>query len=171
VKHNHASRNPKKQANIRPTTGMESDARRAVVNILNITLTDEAVLSMKTRAALSSAHQAGSSNQHPLFAQFKKFVINSNALTDRILLLGDVFTRNDKELFKSRLDEKTGYVPSLISLLVDHEAVIHYLRLDAETCSKEHEDRVTGNLLINILDSHEKMAEMLRTGIGDGVEQ
>ena len=165
------NRNPKKQANIQPIIGVDVGARHAVVKILDITLADEAVLSKKTRTALSSAHQAVSSNQHPLFVQFKQFVINSNTLTDRIQLLGDVFTRNDKELPKSRLDEQQGIVPSLISLLVDHEAVMRYLRADAETCSKEHRDQITSSLLVNILDSHEKMAEMLRTDIEDGVEQ
>ena len=160
----------KKQIGMQPNMEWSDAARHAVVKFLNISLADEAVLSMKTRTALSSAHQVGLSNPHPLFVQFKQFVINSNALTNRILLLGDVLSSNDKELLESRLDEQPGHVPSLISLLADLEAVIRYLRLDAETCSKEHEDRIMGRLLVNILASHEKMAGTLRTDIGKGGE-
>jgi len=53
------------------------------------------------------------------------------------------------------------YAPSLKNL-------IRYLRLDAETCSKEHEIRVTDSLLATILVSHEKMAGILRVNIGMG---
>jgi starvation-inducible DNA-binding protein len=166
------NRNPKKKTDILPNNGLSDAARHAVVKILNITLADETVLRMKTRTALTNAHHVGSSNQAPLFDQFKQFVIISNAITNRVYVLGNMLACNDKELLRcSRLDEQPGLVPSMISLLADHEAVMRYLRLDAESCLKEHEDQITGNLLANILVSHEKMAGNLLANIGTGGEQ
>lgn len=162
----HASRNSKKQTKIQPIIGINSDAPHEVVKILNITLADEAMLSMKTRAAHSNV-PARFIQPSPFFLQIKQLVVISNAIMDRVLLLGDVLTRNEKELLKSRLDEQPMNILSINSLLANHETVMHHLRADADTCSKVYEDHVTSNLLMNILDSHEKMAGMLRTDFGD----
>jgi hypothetical protein len=49
---------PKLQIPIQPNIGLESDGRQAVVEILNITLADEAVMKTKTRCARWNVHGA-----------------------------------------------------------------------------------------------------------------
>jgi DNA-binding ferritin-like protein len=149
-----------------PNIRLDSETRHSVLKILNFTLADEVLLSMKTRVALSIANGAGSFNRRILFDQHKQLIHISNQITERALVMGDVSIDNFKELFNSsRLDEQSGDAPSMISLSADHEAIIRYLRDDAEKCLKEHGDPVTRKLLMNILFLQEKMVWTLHSYI------
>ena len=67
-----------------------------------------------------------------------------------------------KELVKSRKNAKE----MLKDLLVDHEAIIRYLRKDLETCDTPYQDIGTNDFLTGLMAKHEKMAWMLRASLG-----
>jgi len=159
--------NMKLQVDIRPTIGLDNHTHQAVVKILNITLADEAVLSMKTRAAHWNMSGAGLYDRHTLFdVQFKQLNDISDEIAERVRVLGGLPIGCFEEFLKNtRLDEQSGEVHGIMDLLTDHEAAIRFLREDAKKCSQEFEDEVTRDFLVNILSLHEKMAWMLRAYI------
>ena len=150
---------------IQPNIGLDSDARHSVVEILNDTLADEAVLSMKTRSALWNLHGAGFDDRHALFDLQSKQLNNiSEEIAERTQVLGGLPIGSFGEfLNNTRLAEQPGNVPDTMDLLADHEAFIRSLREDAKKCSEEYEDEVTCAFLVDILCLHEKMAWRLRS--------
>jgi starvation-inducible DNA-binding protein len=68
---------------------------------------------------------------------------------------------------QSRLKEHPGQHPSsksmLSNLLSDHESIIRTLRADLAICQDTHGDAGTADFLTGLLESHEKMAWMLRS--------
>jgi len=159
--------NLKLQIPIQPNIGLESDARQAVVEILNITLADEAVLKTKSRCALWNIRGEDFFQLHTLFKdQYQLLNSISDEIGERVRMLGG-FTIGSLEDFldHTRLEEQPGLVPDILSLLANHEALIRFLRVDARKCSEEHEDEGTFELLVKGIRLHEKMAWMLRSCI------
>jgi starvation-inducible DNA-binding protein len=159
--------NLKLQITIQPNIGLDSDARRSVVEILNHSLANEAVLTLKTRSAQWNVSGTGFFEMQTLFnSQCGQLTDFSDRIAERIRILGgqpigsfEVFLKN------TRLDEQVATVPRIMNLLADHEAAIRFLRDDAKKCSEEHEDEGTRDLLVSILSLHEKMAWVLRSHI------
>jgi starvation-inducible DNA-binding protein len=158
---------PRPRVFIQPNIGLDSDARHTVVEILNNTLANEAVLTLKTRSALWNIRRAGFFDRHTLFdVQYKQLGDLYDEISKRILELGGLPISSFGEfLKKTQLDEQPGGVPEIMDLLTDHEAIIRFLREDAKKCSEEHEDEVTRDFLVHLLCLHEKMAWMLRAYI------
>jgi starvation-inducible DNA-binding protein len=158
------SHNPKLQVTIQPIIGIDNDTHQAVVKILNITLADEAVLSMKTRGAHWNVSGAGFCDRRALFdAQYRQLNDISDKIAERTRMLSGLPIGSFEEfLTNTRLDEQPGDVPEITDLLTDHEAVIRFLRADAKKCSQGYEDEITRDFLADILYLHEKMAWMLR---------
>jgi len=157
----------KLQGDTWPAVRPDSSPYPAIVDILNATLADEAVLSIKTRGALLSAHGAGLTDQHMLFdLQYKQLNVISDEILSRIRVLGVPPGGSLGEFLKNtRLEEQPGYAADIMCLLADHEAAIRFLRQDAKRCIEECEDQVTHDFLVAILRLHEKMAWMLRACI------
>jgi starvation-inducible DNA-binding protein len=154
---------PKLQVPIEPGI----DVRRAVVEILNNTLANEAMLSLKTR----SAHWNGSGpcflELHALYkAQYKQLNNISDEIAERVRMLGGLPIGSFEGLLKhARLEEHAGIVPNMMNLLADHEAAIRFLREDAKKCLEEYENEVTRNFLVSVQYLHEKMVCILRAHI------
>jgi starvation-inducible DNA-binding protein len=159
--------NMKLQVLIQPNIGLESDVRHSIVELLNKTLANEAVLTLKTRNAHWNATGSGFLEQHTFFnTQYEHLNHLSNEIVERVRMLGGIAIGSLQEFIdNTRLEEEAGVIPDALHLLADHEAVIRFLREDAKTCSEEYEDDVTHNFLIDILFQHEKMAWMLRSYI------
>jgi starvation-inducible DNA-binding protein len=68
---------------------------------------------------------------------------------------------------EARLKEHPGQYPSaeemLENLLADHETIIRQLRVDAAIASDKLHDAGTNDFLVGLMESHEKMAWMLRS--------
>jgi starvation-inducible DNA-binding protein len=143
------------------------DIRRAVVEILNKTLANEALLSLKTRSAHWNVSGAGFLELHVLYkTQYKQLNAISDEIAERACTLGGLpFGSFEGFLKNSRLEERPGVVPSIMNLLADHEASIRFLSEDADKCSEEYKDGGTGDFLLNIQLLHEKMAGILRAHI------
>jgi len=162
---NNDGHNPQLQILIQPNIGLDSDVRRAVVEILNKSLANEAVLSQKTR----SAHWNGSGKDffelHILFeTQYKQLDEIVNKIAERVRILGGkAIASYEQFLEHTQVEEQPAHVPDVLHLLADHETVIRFLREDIRKCTEEYEDEGTIELLVSIMSLHEKMAWMLRS--------
>jgi len=150
---------------IQPNIGLDSDVRHSVVDILNHTLANEAVLSQKTRSAHWNVSGSGFLELHILFdSQYKQLNEISDEVAERSRMLGGIAIGSLQEFIQlSRLEEQPGSVPKIMILLADHEAAIRFLREDARKCNEEYEDEGTFELLVSVMRLHEKMAWMLRS--------
>lgn len=159
--------NPKLQVLIQPNIGLDSDVRHSVVEILNHTLANETVLTLKTRSAHWNVSGPGFIELHILFdSQYEQLNGISNEIAERVRMLGGIAISSLQEfLHYARVEEQPGVVPDILRLLADHEASIRFLREDARKCTEEYEDEGTFELLVNIMRLHEKMAWMLRSYI------
>jgi starvation-inducible DNA-binding protein len=152
---------------IQPNIGLDSDVRHSVVEILNITLADEVVLTAKTRSAHWNVSGAGFFELHTLFETQYQLLNNiCDEIAERARMLGGFAIGSLEEFLNyTRMEEQPGVVPNLMRLLADHEASIRFLRDDARKCTEEYEDGSTFNLLVSIINLHEKMAWMLRSSL------
>jgi len=155
---------PKLQVLIQPNIGLDSDVRSAVVEMLNHTLANEAVLTVKTRGAHWNVCGAGFYELHILFdSQYKQLNDISDKIAERARMLGGIAIGSLQEFIKyTRLEEHPGDVPDILCLLADHETSIRFLREDVRKCTEEYEDEGSFDLLVSVLRLHEKMAWMLR---------
>jgi starvation-inducible DNA-binding protein len=160
--------NQKLQIPIQPNIGLERDARQAVVEILNITLADEAVLKTKTRCAHWNVQGANFYVLHSLFKdQYEQLNATSDEIGERIRMLGGYAVSSLEDFLENtRLEEHPGLVPDVLGLLANHESLIRFLRVDARKSTEEYEDEGTFKLLVRVMSVHEKMAWMLRSCIG-----
>jgi starvation-inducible DNA-binding protein len=159
--------NTKLQILIQPKIGLDTNSHEAVARILNITLADEAVLSMKTRSAHWNVHGSGFYDRYTLFdVQYKQLNGIFDEISKRVRVLGGLPIGTFEEFLKNtRLGEQPGNIPDIKELLSDHEASIRFLREDARKCTEEYQDEGTFDLLVSIMRAHEKMAWMLRSYI------
>lgn len=159
--------NGKLQVLIQPNIGLDSDVRHSVVDLLNITLADEAVLTTKTRSAHWNVRGADFFELHTLFAiQYQLLNNISDEIAERARMLGGFAIGSFQEFLNhTRLEEQPGDVPDILRLLADHESSIRFLREDARKCTEEYEDEGTFELLVSVMRLHEKMAWMLRSYI------
>jgi starvation-inducible DNA-binding protein len=155
------------QVLIQPNIGLDCSSRQSVVELLNITLADEAVLTAKTRSAHWNVRGADFYELHTLFETQYQLLNNiSDEVAERARMLGSLAIGSLEEfLNQTRLEEQPGDVPDILRLLADHEATIRHLRGDAAQCVEEYEDEGSFELLVSVLRMHEKMAWMLRSCI------
>ena len=161
--------NPKLQLQIliQPNIGLDSDVRHSVVKILNTTLANEAVLTVKTRSAHWNVSGAGFFELYILFdSQYEQLNDISDEIAERARMQGWIAICSLQEfIYHSRVEEQPGVVPDILRLIADHEACIRFLREDAKKCTEEYEDEGTFELLVSVMRLHEKMAWMLRSYI------
>ena len=159
--------NSKLQVDIQPNIGLDSDVRHSVVSILNNTLANEAVLTVKTRNAHWNVSGASFYELHILFdTQYKHLTDISDEIAERARMLGGIAIGSLHEFIThTRLVEQPGIVPDILRLLADHEASIRFLRDDVRKCSEDYEDEGTVELMVGVMSLHEKMARMLRAHI------
>jgi len=159
--------NTKLQVLSQPNIELETNVRRAVVEILNNTLANEVLLSLKTRSAHWNVRGAGFLELHGLYnTQYKQLNDISDEIAERARMLGGLPIGSFEGFLKNaRLEEQPGGTPNIMHLLADHEASIHFLREDAKKCLEQYEDEGTSNFLMNIQYLHEKMAGVLRSHI------
>jgi starvation-inducible DNA-binding protein len=158
---------PELRVAIQPNIGLDGSARKAIVEILNHMLSDEAVLTAKTRSAHWNVRGPGFSELHILYkTQYQTLLHISDEIAEQTRMLGGNAVGTHQEfLAGARLEEYPGETPDILRLLADHEMVIRSMREAAKKCSEEYEDEGTAQLLVSSLCRHEKMAWMLRSNI------
>jgi|LADL02.1.fsa_nt_gi starvation-inducible DNA-binding protein len=158
---------PQKKTFIQPNIGLEIDVRIPVVEILNASLANEAVLTQKTRSAHWNVSGKDFFELHILFeTQYKQLNEISDKIAGRVRMLGGIAIASFEEFLKhTRIMEHSTEIPDNLHLLADHETVIRILREDIKKCSEEYEDEGTVELLVGVMSLHEKIAWMLRAYI------
>lgn len=147
--------------------GLERESRYAIVENLNRSLANEALLTIKTRCAFWNVSGMGFMEMRVLFdSQYKQLNKFTDEIAERTRILGGIAIGSLQEFIQyARIEEQPGIVPDILHLLADHEAIIRFLREDSRKCTDEYEDEGTSDLLINIMCLHEKMAWTLRSHI------
>jgi starvation-inducible DNA-binding protein len=152
---------------IKADIGVKDDARKKIVETLNMRLSDEYVLYTKTRKYHWNVIGPRFHQLHEFFEeQYKILDEMIDEIAERTRQLGgkslgtlDEFARN------SSINEEPGQNPDaqtmISNLLDDHETVIKTLRKNADE-AEELEDMVTNDFFLEAAQKHEKMAWMLR---------
>jgi starvation-inducible DNA-binding protein len=147
--------------------GVKDDARKKIVETLNMRLSDEYVLYTKTRKYHWNVIGPRFHQLHEFFKeQYEILDEMIDEIAERARQLGgkslgtlDEFARN------SSINEEPGQNPDaqtmISNLLNDHETVIKTLRKNADE-AEELEDMVTNDFFLEAAQKHEKMAWMLR---------
>lgn len=166
-------RKQKLQILIQPNIGLDSDVRHSVVEILNHTLANEAVLTVKTRNAHWNVSGAGFFELYILYdSQYRQLSNISDEIAERVRMLGGIAIGSIHEFIQyNRVEEQPGVIPDILRLIADHEATIRFLREDARKCTEEYEDEGTFELLVSVMRLHEKMAWILRSYIEPELSQ
>ncbi|MCL4562106.1 MAG: DNA starvation/stationary phase protection protein [Chloroflexi bacterium] len=153
------------QVTIQPNIGLDENTRQVITQILNDALSDEVILTIKTRSLYWNIHGVAFFELRTLFgAQYQQLCDLSDEIAERARMLGGVALGSLQVFLEhTRLTEQTAAVPDTVRLLADHEAIIRFLREDAKKCVEEYEDEGTHDLLVRAIRLHEKMAWMLRS--------
>jgi starvation-inducible DNA-binding protein len=155
------------EQDIKTDIGVKDDARKKIVETLNMRLSDEYVLYTKTRKYHWNVIGPRFHQLHEFFEeQYEILDEMIDEIAERTRQLGgkslgtlDEFARN------SSINEEPGQNPDaqtmISNLLNEHETVIKTLRKNADE-AEELEDMVTNDFFLEAAQKHEKMAWMLR---------
>ena len=155
------------EQDIKTDIGVKDDARKKIVETLNMRLSDEYVLYTKTRKYHWNVIGPRFHQLHEFFKeQYEILDEMIDEIAERARQLGgkslgtlEEFARN------SSINEEPGQNPDaqkmISNLLKDHEIVIKTLRKNADE-AEELEDMVTNDFFLEAAQKHEKMAWMLR---------
>jgi starvation-inducible DNA-binding protein len=158
----------KARTTTKPNLGLTDDQRLGVCEILNGRLADEYVLYTKTRKYHWNVTGIEFAQLHAFFEeQYDILEAAIDEIAERIRQLGFMAAGTLDE-FKtlSKIKEDPGHNPDAVGmirdLLRDHEAVIQQLRQDVDTTADKYHDTGTSDFLTAQMETHEKMAWMLR---------
>jgi starvation-inducible DNA-binding protein len=155
------------EKDIRTDIGVKDDARKKLVETLNMRLCDEYVLYTKTRKYHWNVIGPRFHQLHEFFKeQYEALDEMVDAIAERARHLGGKSLGTLDEFARySSINEDPGQNPDaqtmISNLLKDHETVIKTLRKNADE-AEELEDMATNNFLLGAVEKHEKMAWMLR---------
>jgi starvation-inducible DNA-binding protein len=132
-----------------------------VAQSLNRLLADEHVLYIKTRRAHWNVEGPDFLTIHRFFEeQYKQLEQIIDDVAERIRTIGHYAEATLAGfLNETRLSEETREKKSLLE---DHEAIIIHLRENIERYNDEWKDAGTSDFVTGLLETHEKMAWMLR---------
>ncbi len=148
--------------------GIMPNNRDAVAKILNILLSDEYILLIKTKNYHWNVTGMNFNDLHLFFdKQYAELTNITDEIAERVRALGTHSFGTMKEFIEyARLKEEPEKVPSdkemIKKLLHDHEKIIQIIRHDIEK-TDEFSDAGTNSFLSNLIEKHEKMAWMLRS--------
>jgi starvation-inducible DNA-binding protein len=162
--------NLQRQIFIQPNIGLDQDVRLSVVELLNLVLADEVVITTKTRCAQWNAHGGDFYVLHSLFEDHYQLLNNiTNEIAERTRILGGIAIGSLGDfIHHTRLEDQIKNIPDVLHLLADHETAIRFLREDARKVTEEYQDVGTFDLLVRVMRLHEKIAWMLRSYIEVG---
>jgi starvation-inducible DNA-binding protein len=149
--------------------GIKSENLAKVAEILIQTLADEFILYTKTRKAHWNVEGKDFYNKHLFFeAQYQQLDGIIDDLAERIRMLGHYVPATLREylslthLSESHL-ESNDSLTYMKELLSDHESILIHLRENIENFAVEFKDAGTSDYITGLLETHEKMAWMLRS--------
>lgn len=152
---------------MKPNIGLPDKARSAVIKVLQPLLADEVALYIATRGAHWNVTGPNFGALHGFFEdQYEALDEILDDVAERIRSLGGEPDATVGAYARAkRIDDGAGSAKSakamIESLLSAHEAIIRQLRKDEEVAD-EANDEGTADFLTGLIESHEKMAWMLR---------
>lgn len=151
--------------------GITEDNRHQIAKRLEVLLSDEHILYIKTRNYHWNVKGMYFQPLHELFGeQYVMIEAEIDEIAERIRQLG-FFSPGSMEAFRelSRLketDHLNGDAEAMLqNLLIDHEMIIKVLRHDIEA-AENGGDAGTADYLTALMEKHEKVAWMLRAHVG-----
>jgi starvation-inducible DNA-binding protein len=154
---------------MKTSIGIKNENLAKVAGILVQTLADEFVLYTKTKKAHWNVEGADFYNKHLFFeAQYEQLDDIIDSLAERIRMLGHYAPATLREylalthLSETHL-ESNDSLTYMKALLSDHESILIHLRENIENFAVEFHDAGTSDYITGLLETHEKMAWMLRS--------
>ncbi|GAB2591202.1 Dps family protein [Spirosoma areae] len=150
------------------TTGISEENRNEVAHQLAKVLADEFVLYTKTLNAHWNVEGADFHSIHLYFEElYKQSTDIVDSVAERMRQLGHYAPATLADFLElTHLTEKyIGNNDSLSlikSLLSDHESIILFLRGNINNFSDAHKDAGTSDYITGLMETHEKIAWMLR---------
>lgn len=148
--------------------GLDQDALTRVVDGLQRLLADEVLLYLKTRNFHWNVEGPDFSELHKLFeTQYEQLDVIMDDVAERIRIVGGYASGSMAEFLQhTTLHEVSGGACNQVRmeeiLLKDHEHLARHLRTFANECG-ERQDLGTQDFVTGVMQSHEKMAWMLRS--------
>lgn len=153
---------------MKPNIGINTKNLLETSKLLNTLLADEFTLYAKTRNYHWNVTGPGFSELHKFFeAQYEQLDEMMDEVAERVRMLGHYSLGSLGAFVKTtRLtegqDESTAD-KMIQNLLDDHETIIRQVRNDIDLVNEKYKDAGTADFLTGIMESHEKMAWMLRS--------
>lgn len=151
-----------------PEIGIRKENLSKVAHILNGFLADEFLLYLKTRNAHWNIEGPDFHTMHKFFEeQYEQLDETTDEVAERIRMLGHYAPATMKSYLElTHLTEQTrgkndsaGFIKELLG---DHESIIIRLRENINLFASELNDLGTSDFITGLMETHEKMAWMLR---------
>jgi starvation-inducible DNA-binding protein len=156
------------ERDVKTDIGVKDDARKKLVETLNMRLCDEYVLYTKTKNYHWNVIGPRFSELHEFFKeQYEMLDEMTDEVAERARQLGGKSLGTlDEFVGHSSINEHPGQYPDeqtmISNLLKDHEAIIKTLRKNADEADEQYHDMATNDFFLAAVQKHEKMAWMLR---------
>lgn len=151
-----------------PEIGIRKENLSKVAHILNGFLADEFLLYLKTRNAHWNIEGPDFHTMHKFFEeQYEQLDETMDEVAERIRMIGHYAPATMKSYLElTHLTEQTrgkndsaGFIKELLG---DHESIIIRLRENINLFASELNDLGTSDFITGLMETHEKMAWMLR---------
>lgn len=148
--------------------GIKQENINKVVDVLIKVLADEFVLYTKTRRAHWNIEGPDFYNKHLFFEkQYEELDEIMDTVAERVRALGHYTPATLKDFLElthlsEELKEKNDANGFIKELLIDHESIVIYLRENINFIANDLQDAGTSDFITGLVETHEKMAWMLR---------
>ncbi len=148
--------------------GIKQENINKVVDVLIKVLADEFVLYTKTRRAHWNIEGPDFYNKHLFFEkQYEELDEIMDSVAERVRALGHYTPATLKDFLElthlsEELKEKNDANGFIKELLIDHESIVIYLRENINHIANDLQDAGTSDYITGLVETHEKMAWMLR---------
>lgn len=153
---------------MQPEIGIKKENLSGVANILSGFLADEFILYTKTRNAHWNVEGPQFHEMHKFFeSQYEELDEIMDSVAERIRMLGHYAPATLKHYLElthlteqpSQPNTANGFIKELLG---DHESIIIRLRENINHIGNDLQDLGTSDFITGLMESHEKMAWMLR---------
>ncbi len=151
-----------------PKIGISKENLSKVAHALNGILADEFLLYLKTRNAHWNVEGSDFHTMHKFFEeQYEQLDETMDEVAERIRMLGHYPPATMKSYLElthltEQSREKNDSAGFIKELLGDHESIIIKLRENINLFAGELNDLGTSDFITGVMETHEKMAWMLR---------
>jgi len=148
--------------------GISKDNLTKVAHILNGFLADEFLLYLKTRNAHWNVEGSDFHAMHKFFeGQYEQLDEIMDEVAERIRSLGHYAPATLKAYLElthltEQVREKNDSAGFIKELLGDHESIVTRLRENVNHIANDLQDAGTSDFITGLMETHEKMAWMLR---------